>query len=97
MKKLPFRSLTSSANVSCDVFAAAEWNSKCWLGTVADQDILACVMIPSKLNWLGPEAVAVDGPVLPIQCMSNEATAGSGGVCAVPGGRNAGNEFASLP
>src|ERR1700730_7743827 len=94
-KKLPFRSLTSAANVSCDVFAASDRNLKCLPGTEADQTIVACVMIPSKVNWLGPESVALVGPLLPDQRMSNDATDASGGVCLVPGGRKAGNEFAN--
>jgi hypothetical protein len=31
---------------------------KFFSGTLADQDIVACVMIPAIVNWLGPESVA---------------------------------------
>ena len=68
---------------------------KCLPGTEHDQAIVACVKIPSKVNWLGPESVALVGPLLPIQRMSKDATDASGAVCLVPCGRNAGNEFAN--
>src|SRR3977135_4334680 len=94
-KKLPFRSLTSSAKVSCDVLAAADWNLKVLLGTLHDHAIVACVSIPSMAKRLGPGSLTLTLLRLPFQCMSNDAVAASGGVCETPGGRNAGNEFAS--
>ena len=96
-KKLPFRSLTSAAKVSCDVLAAADWNLKCLPGTEADQAIVAWVMIPVIVNWLGPGSVASAEPVLPIQRISNDAVARDGGWKWVPGGAIPGNEFARVP
>ena len=57
------------------VLAAADWNLKSLLGTVADQAMVACVMIPAYVNWLGPESVDAVGPLLPVQRISNDAIA----------------------